>query len=143
MKYYREALLPLLAGAISGALVLGIAGRAAMAGVALINGNSLNLSLRGVLEVVIVGTLVGAVGGGLLLTLRGVCRSYGLASGVIVGIILFVGSTFLVVVVSGRITFDMSFIQFLTLSVVFTIFMIYGVCASALLRRFRRNWRKY
>ena len=142
MKYYREVLLPLLAGAISGALVLGIAGRAAMAGVALINGNSLNLSLRGVLEVVIVGTLVGAVGGGLLLTLRSVCRSYGLASGIIVGIILFVGSTFFVVV-SGRITFDMSFIQFLTLSVVFIIFMIYGVCSSALLTRFKRNWRKY
>ncbi len=142
MRYYREVLLALLAGAISGALVLGIAGRVTMAGVALINGNSLNLSLKGVLEVVIVGTLVGTVGGGILFAFRSVYRSYGFASGIIVGVILFVSSTFLVVV-SGSINFDMSFIQFLTLSFVFTMFMIYGVCASALLQRFKRNWRKY
>ncbi len=63
MSYYREAPLALIAGAVTGALVLGIAGRGATSGLTLVTGNALNLSLRGMLEVVIVGTLVGAIGG--------------------------------------------------------------------------------
>ena len=50
MSFYRQVSLALLAGAVAGALVLGIAGRAATAGVAFVTGNALNLSLRGVLE---------------------------------------------------------------------------------------------
>ena len=142
MKYYREILLALLAGAVSGALVLGIVGRAATAGVALVIGNSLNLSLKGILEVVIVGMFVGAVGGVLLLMLKNVFRGNGLALGIIVGLIMFVCST-IFVIISGRVTFDMSFIQFFVFGVLTFIFVIYGILLSALFTRFNRNWRKY
>ena len=142
MKYYREILLALLAGAVSGALVLGIVGRAATAGVALVIGNSLNLSLKGILEVVIVGMFVGAVGGVLLLMLKNVFRGNGLALGIIVGLIMFVCST-IFVIISGRVTFDMSFIQFFVFGVLTFIFVIYGILSSALFTWFNRNWRKY
>jgi len=141
MKYYREILLALLAGAVSGALVLGIVGRAATAGVALVIGDSLNLSLKGVLEVVIIGMFVGAVGGILLLMLKNVFRGDGLTLGVIVGLIMFVCST-IFVIISGRVTFDMSFIQFFVFGVSIFIFVIYGILSSALLTRFNRYWRK-
>ena len=142
MKYYREILLALLAGAVSGALVLGIVGRAATAGVALVIGDSLNLSLKGVLEVVIIGMFVGAVGGILLLMLKNVFRGDGLTLGVIVGLIMFVCST-IFVIISGRVTFDMSFIQFFVFGVSIFIFVIYGILSSALLTRFNRYWRKF
>jgi len=141
MKYYREILLALLAGAVSGALVLGIVGRAATAGVAFVIGDSLNLSLKGVLEVVIIGMFVGAVGGVLLLMLKNVFRGDGLTLGVIVGLIMFVCST-IFVIISGRVTFDMSFIQFFVFGVSIFIFVIYGILSSALLTRFNRYWRK-
>ena len=142
MKYYREILLALLAGAVSGALVLGTVGRAATAGVALVIGNSLNLSLKGVLEVVIVGMFVGAVGGVLLLMLKNVFRGNRLALGIIVGLIMFVCST-IFVIISGRVAFDMSFIQFSMFGILAFIFVIYGILSSALLTRFNRYWRKY
>ena len=142
MKYYREILLALLAGAVSGALVLGIVGRAATAGVAFVIGDSLNLSLKGVLEVVIIGMFVGAVGGILLLMLKNVFRGDGLTLGVIVGLIMFVCST-IFVIISGRVTFDMSFIQFFVFGVSIFIFVIYGILSSALLTRFNRYWRKF
>lgn len=142
MKHYHEVLLALLAGAVSGTLILGIVGRAATAGVSLVTGNSLNLSLRGVLEVMIVGAVVGAIGGLLLLTLRSVCRGNKLALGIIVGLLLFVCST-LLVLVSGMLAFDKSFVQFFTLGVVAAVFVIYGVWAAALLTQFNRYWRKY
>jgi hypothetical protein len=141
MKYYREVPLALLAGAVTGALVLGITGRAATAGVAFITGNVMNLSLRGGLEVVIVGTLVGAVGGILLLVLRNLHRDPDLARGITVGAILFVCSS-LVAWVSGKITFGLPSIQLFTLGVVAIMFMVYGVCADALLARFESRGRK-
>jgi len=107
MKYYREILLALLAGAVSGALVLGIVGRAAI----------------------------------LLLMLKNVFRGDGLTLGVIVGLIMFVCST-IFVIISGRVTFDMSFIQFFVFGVSIFIFVIYGILSSALLTRFNRYWRK-
>ena len=77
MGYYREMPSALVAGAVTGALILGIAGRGATAVVSLLSGSPLNLSLRGVSEVVIVGTLVGAIGGVLLLVLKSVFRGAG------------------------------------------------------------------
>lgn len=141
MRYYRELALALLAGAVTGTLVLGIAGRAATAGVALITGNALNLSLMGGLEVVIVGALVGAVGGVLLLVLRSVHGDSELARGITVGAILFVCS-FLVAWVSGKIALGLSSIQLFMLGVVAIMFMVYGVCADVLLTRFESGGRK-
>jgi len=138
MSYYREMPSALIAGAVAGALVLGIAGRGATAGVALVTGNALNLSLRGVLEVVIAGALVGAIGGVLLLVLKSVCSGARLARGAIVGVVLFACSV-LVSWVSGKIALSVDSTQLLTLIVVAIMFIVYGVCADALLARFQRR----
>ena len=62
--------LALLAGSVSGAIVLGIIGRAAMAVEAVATDSPTNLSLRGALEFVVLGGLAGSVGGLLLLLAR-------------------------------------------------------------------------
>jgi hypothetical protein len=138
MRYYCELILTLLAGAVAGAMVLGIAGRAVTAGIALVTGNALNLSLKSVLEVFIVGTLVGALGGILLFTVRKVHRGSEMACGITVGAILFV-SSFLLAWVSGNIALGVSSIQLLTMGVVAIMFLVYGVCAVAFLKRFERS----
>lgn len=138
MSYYREMPSALIAGAVAGALVLGIAGRGATAGVALVTGNALNLSLRGVLEVVIAGALVGAIGGVLLLVLKSVCGGARQARGAIVGVVLFACSV-LVSWVSGKIALSVDSTQLLTLIVVAIMFIVYGVCADALMARFQRR----
>ena len=53
MSFYREITIALISGAAAGAVVLGIVGRMATAGVAYITGNTTNLSLSGVLEILI------------------------------------------------------------------------------------------
>ena len=141
MSYYREIPSALIAGAVTGALVLGIAGRGATAGIALVTGNALNLSLRGVLEVLIVGTLVGAIGGVLLLVLKSVCGAARLARGAIVGVVLFSCSA-LVSWVNGKIAFSVAPTQLFTLIVMVIMFIVYGVCADALLARFEDGGRK-
>ena len=134
MIYYRKVLLALVSGAVTGVLVLGIAGRVSMAAVALVTGYSLNLSLRGLLEVAVTGTVVGAVGGILLLVPRRMRRTVDLARGMLVGATLFVCSL-LVSWVSGRIDFGVH-ASLLTLSMVASVFVVYGVGADALLTRF-------
>ena len=141
MKCYHEVLLVLLIGAASGILILGVVGRAATAGIALATGNSINLSLRGVLEVVIIGAFVGTIGSILLLVFRSVCRCDGLAWGILVGLTLFVFST-LFAIVSGKFAFNMSVMQVFILGVVATVFMLYGVVASKLIMRFNANRRR-
>jgi len=134
VSYYRGARLALIAGGITGALVLGIAGRAVTAATALITGNSSNLSLMGLLEASVVGTLVGAVGGILLLVVRRMRRAAGFTRGALVGATLFL-CTLLVSWVSGRIDFGIP-TSLLTLFVVAIVFVVYGVGADALLTRF-------
>ena len=79
-------------GAAMGALILGLAGRAAMAGVALLEGEATRLSPRGVAETVLLGTLLGAVGGVSLLEARRRLGPRGLRAGLLVGSALFAGS---------------------------------------------------
>jgi hypothetical protein len=134
VSYYRDARLALLAGGVTGVLVLGIAGGAAMAAVAFITGNPLNLSLMGLLEVAVVGMLVGAVGGILLVVVRRIRRAAGLTRGALVGATLFV-CTLLVSWVSGRIDFGVP-TSLLTFFVGAIVFVVYGVGADALLTRF-------
>lgn len=57
-------------GAITGALILGLVGRAGMAMIALLSGQALNLSLRGTLQVIVLGAVVGAFAGPVLMLLR-------------------------------------------------------------------------
>lgn len=138
MKYCHEVLLAMLIGAFSGIFILGVVGRAATAGIALVTGNSINLSLRGALEIIAIGAFIGALGGILILVFRNVCRNNGLASGIIVGLTLFICST-LFVLVNGKFAFNMSFMQVLTISLVAVVFMIYGIFASKLIMQFNGN----
>jgi len=130
----------MLIGAVSGILILGVVGRAATAGIALVTGNSINLSLRGALEVVAIGAFIGAIGGILLLVFRNLCRGNGIACGIIAGLVLFICST-IFLSVDGKFAFNMSVMQVFTLSVVAAVFMIYGVFTSKLIKRFNGNWR--
>ena len=86
---------------------------------------------------VIVGTLVGALGGVLLLVLRRGRKQSEQAQGMTVGALLFFGSC-LAAWASGRITLGLHPTQLVTLGVVAVLFVLYGVCMAALLRRFER-----
>lgn len=140
MKFFHEVLLAMLIGAASGILILGVFGRAVTAGIALFTGNSINLSLRGALEVVVFAAFIGAIGGIMLLVFRYVCRGNGVACGILAGIALFICSTLFVSVV-GKFAFNMSFMQVFTLGIVAAVFMIYGVLTSKLIMRFNGNRR--
>ncbi|MGC9513401.1 MAG: hypothetical protein ACP5D8_07185 [Fidelibacterota bacterium] len=138
MKHFHEVLLAMLIGAVSGILILGVVGRAAAVGIALVTGNSINISLRGTLEIAVIAAFIGAIGGIMLLVFRYVCRCNGLICGILAGLALFISST-LFVSVDGKFAFSMSFMQVFTLSVVAVIFMIYGVFTSKLIMRFNGN----
>ncbi len=135
MSEYRQTPSALLAGAVAGALVLGLAGRFAMAGIALALGRATNLSLRGVVMVVIVGAVVGALGGVLVLVLGRVSHGSGITRGLAAGGIMFLGSV-LVAGVTGELAPGLPSIQIVTLAVVAATFLAYGICADALLSRF-------
>jgi hypothetical protein len=60
----------LFAGMAAGALVLGVGGRLAMAGLAIATRQRPRFSLGGSLEVVMLGTLLGVLGGLLLIPMR-------------------------------------------------------------------------
>lgn len=140
MKYFHEVLLAMLMGAVSGILILGVVGRAATAGIALVTGNYINLSLRGALEVLVIAAFIGAIGGIMLLVFKYVCRGNGLANGILAGLALFICSI-LFVSVAGKFAFNMSFMQVFTLGIVAAVFMIYGVLTSKLIMRFHGNRR--
>ena len=109
MKNFPDLLLALLSGAISGALVLGITSRIVIAILSIVLGNSLYLSLRGIIEVVFLGALIGAVGGCLLFLLRNIFRDYKIVWGIVTGLLLFF-CAMLITIASGRFFFSMSFI---------------------------------
>lgn len=121
--------------ALTGALILGLAGRAAMAAVAWATGYPVNLSPRGLVEVTVVGALMGTAGGFVLVAFRRLPRLARIRRGVFVGGTLFAGSL-LVSSVSGKTSFGAS-ASFVTLFVVAVIFVVFGVAADLLLTRFR------
>jgi len=126
----------LLAGAVSGALILGLVARVATAGVALLAGLPANLSFRGMLESSVVGALLGVAGGFLLPVIGRALGRGGPLRGVVTGVVLFF-CALLVAWARGRIQLDLSGPQPITLIVVFVAFLIYGIAADALLARLR------
>jgi len=124
------------AGAITGALVLGLVGRAATAALALVTGNPMNLSLTGLLEVVLAGALLGLLGGLLLLAFRR-GRQTGLVRGVLVGLTLFLASV-LASWLAGRVDLGVT-TSLLTVSVVAVVYVGWGLSADTLLTRFERK----
>jgi len=134
MRFFHAVLRALLAGAVAGLLVLGIAGRLATVVVALVAGTAANLSWRGMLDATVAGVVIGSIGG-LLLALLGWLRgSADRTGGLIVGVVMF-GVTFLFLLGGGRADFGRP-LPLITYSVVAIAYLAYGVIASALLRRF-------
>ena len=72
---WRDRLRDVAVGAGVGALVLGIGGRAAMRGIAILSGAPPSFSWGGSLRVVLLGSLAGLVGGLILLGLRTFLRN--------------------------------------------------------------------
>ena len=87
-----KATLHLFTGAVIGALVLGLFGRACMAGVAALGGHDHNLTFRGVMQVIRLGAVAGAIGGLLLLIVRRLLPIRAPLPGILVGGILFAAS---------------------------------------------------
>jgi hypothetical protein len=122
-----------IAGATVGALILGLAGRAAMAGIALLEGVATNLTLRGVLETLILGALMGAVGGASLLEAGRRLGLTGIGAGLLVGAALFTGS--LAVSWLGGAMQGAGLASLPTLGVAAVFFLAYGAATERVLRR--------
>jgi hypothetical protein len=133
---HPSAVSALAAGAIAGALVLGLIGRMATAAVALVTGHPPNLSLNGLLEVAVAGALLGILGGLLLLAFRR-GRQTGVVRGVLVGVTLFLASV-LASWLAGRVEFGVP-ASGLMFSVVALVYAGWGLSADALLTRFERK----
>jgi len=138
----NELWFTLLSGAVSGALILGITGRMVIAIFSLITGNALNLSLRGILQSIFLGSIIGSIGGILLFIVINLFRINGFNSAILTGFILFIVSLFLAVV-NGKFVLDISYTQFFTLIIVVMMFLLYGVFAVVLLHRFTGNRKLY
>lgn len=125
----------LSAGVAAGALILGLAGRAATAGVAGITGHATNLSLRGGLEAVGVGAIVGAAGGLVLLALAALGARPGPRRGIAVGGVLFAASFALGWFREQVVTGGAGAVLVLTLVVVAAVYVVFGVALDAAVRR--------
>ena len=90
MNVARQFLVGSAAGIVSGAVVLGLGGRLAMAGLVLVRGARPEFSAGGSLEVVLVGAFFGAIGGALSAVLARLAPNAGPAvRGALVGLAVF------------------------------------------------------
>jgi hypothetical protein len=131
LNRWRSDLAAVLAGAVAGAAALGIGGRLAMAALAIANRKRPEFSWGGSLDVVILGTFYGAVGGVLLAVLRRVWpqgkrwRGIGLG-GILLGV-AWASSTV------GRQTATAAPVSVLTvLAISLVVFVVYGVVADTM-----------
>ena len=134
MTHFRKGRVAILLGAAVGALVLGLGGRAATAGLALITSREVNLSLHGLLEVLLLGAVIGGVGGLLLLLVRRLPRLGRAGRGMLLGAGLFLASG-LVSWFSCGMKLGMG-VQPYTLAAVALVFLIYGFALDGLFTRF-------
>ncbi len=121
-----------LTGAVTGALILGLAGRAAMTGVALLEGEAARPSPRGIAETVLLGALLGAVGGVSLLEAGRRIGARGLPAGLLVGSALFAGS--LLVSWLGGMLDGAGLADIPTLLVAAVLFLAWGAATGRALR---------
>jgi len=102
MGVKEKWLLPCLLGAVAGVLILGLGGRAAMAGLAMAIGASLNLSLRGVVEALVLSALLGTIAGYVWVASEKALQAAGVIRGILLGIFLFVCSLIATLPAIGR-----------------------------------------
>lgn len=134
----RGILLAVVAGAVSGVMILGLVGRLAMALIALAVGVEMNLSGRGMVEVMTLGLLIGVAGGVALFAMRRMSHAPRFAHGVTLGILLFLGSV-VFESLGGGVTATTWSTYPLTIVVVGVVFIAYGVEMEKLLVWFERR----
>ena len=138
MKNNHQVALSLVTGAIVGAVVLGIAGKIVMVFVAYRIGSEPNISLKGILEVLLFGGLVGTVGGILVLPLRKIVHGGTILRGFALGVILF-GATLFTVIHADRFEFNNSGLQWFIFSIVVFMYTIFGAILETILTRFEKG----
>ncbi len=89
MSLVKKALLGLLCGLITGAVILGAGGRIVMSVIALLGNVTPTWSLGGSVEVIVFGALVGAVVGLVYGAVRAYLPGSSLVKGVLAGLLLF------------------------------------------------------
>jgi len=122
-----------LIGTLSGAVILGLLARLTMAIIALLSNHPVNLSIRSIAEVTVVGAVVGAIGGIVLLGVRSLI-SPGIARGIILGFLLFSGSL-MIGLMAGRVAFGVQPITFITFALLGVVFVLYGIVTEWMVGR--------
>ena len=136
MNRWRILFTTLLAALVAGAIVLGVGGRLAMAGLSLANGNRLEFSWGGSFEVVVLGMIYGAVGAVPLAIIRRFWTEDGWARGIVVGALM-LGIAWLSSTV-GRSTAAASPTAVPTiLGISLLIFVAYGIVADRLASKWK------
>jgi hypothetical protein len=133
MSHFRVALLALAAGALAGALVLGVGGRLLMAGLVLFAKGQPSVTPGGSLQVVSVGTGYGAAGGLLLLLLRWVGAGWRRPAGALLGLLLLAVAWLTSPVGRGAAAGRRPMV----LGLAVPAFVIWGLLAAALLARWQ------
>ncbi len=136
MKSKRVVIMSMLSGAIAGVVILGLVGRFAMVIVALLVGSNASLSLSGIYEAVIVGTVIGVLGGLLHIPIGKIKGFSKLVQGITIGLILFTLSIMLSTLFS-KIKIDISGAQLLTFTTIFGVYIVYGVSVITIMNWFR------
>ncbi len=137
MPKWQTGLRTMLAGGVTGLVVLGVGGRLAMAALPLATGSHPRFSWGGSIEVVLLGTIYGGFGGGALALLRRtrVMAVPGAAAGF--GLLMF-GIAWATSTV-GRATAPTAPVSVpVVLALGAVIFVVYGLLADALARRWNR-----
>lgn len=136
MKNNRVVIISMLSGAITGVVILGLVGRFAMVTVSLLVGSNTNLSLSGIYEAVMIGSVIGVLGGLLYIPIGKIKSFSKFVQGITIGLILFTLSLTLSTLFS-RIKIDISAAQLLTLITILGVYIVYGVGVITLMNWFR------
>jgi hypothetical protein len=132
MRYGSLLARSVLAGAVSGALVLGIVMRVFTALISLMRNDAVNLSLCNLAEILALGLALGIVGGLLFFALHLAYRAASFKiKGAVAAVILFSVSG-LIQVLRGRILFYLEPIQFLMFMLSLAVCLLYGLLLAGL-----------
>jgi len=125
MKPHNNIFLTVVAGAISGILVLGIFGRIVTTCIEFTMRNKIHYSLPGLFEIVLVGLIVGAIGGFVYFIIKYLYQIRNLTIGLFVGLIMFLCST-IYMVLTDRVAFGIG-PTYLLLAMAIIVFILYGI----------------
>jgi hypothetical protein len=126
----------MLSGAVAGVVILGLVGKIAMVIVSLLMGSNTNLSLSGIYEAIIIGTVFGIIGGLIQIPVGRIKEFSMFVQGIVIGLILFALSILLSTLFT-RMKFDFSVAQLLTFAAIFGIYVFYGVSVITIVNWFR------